>query len=79
MPFSMASTSSAVGGITGIPSVQSLSDKNSLTALRPIAEESMFTVNTSVGEFSDGVCWIGGSEDVSVSPEIMASIAPSTI
>ena len=79
VPASIRSTSSGVGGTTGIPSLQSRSARNRFTAFTPSADGSISTVKTSVVPL-EGVP-VTGPRDVGkvVSPWMIASICSSTI
>ena len=83
VPCSIAATAAGVGGITGIPSLQSRSSKKRLTASRPAGESSSVTVKVSRPPPplilppllpATAVCAVSV-----VSPAMMPSICSSTI
>ena len=79
MPASILSTNSGVGGMTGMPSLQSRSAMNWFTAFSPSGDASICTVKTSV---APPVFWaVTGPRDAGkmVRPWTMASICPSTM
>ena len=79
VPASIRSTSSGVGGITGMPSLQSRSARKRFTESSPSGEASISTVNTSV---APPLPWMDtGPRSVgkAVRPWIMVSTCPSTM
>ena len=80
VPLSIASTAAGVGGMTGIPSLQSRSSRNRLTASRPSGDSSSSTVNISVPWFPFlALCRGAGNAVRLVNPRMMSSICSSTI